>query len=157
MTQPVNPDSLAEYEGKKVNLTVADAESEGGTKTLEGKAEKSNAKGVLIKPKGKTGLELYTADQVLGVEVIPEKPKDIKAKTLKLVEPSTVKQHLVDRHGYKLSEVNPMEEQAAFEFHATLDHADLGHLHKADEPKADEPAADAGDEPTAESAPEGDA
>jgi hypothetical protein len=122
-----------QYQGKKVILTVADAteENPGQTKEIEGTATAANALGIMLKPKGKTGLELYEADTIQSVAYAPEKEKELKAKTLKVVEYGNAKQHLVDRHGYKLSEINKMSEQEAFDFHNDLDHVELelGHVH----------------------------
>lgn len=123
-----------QYQGKKVILTLADTTegaAEGSTKEIEGTATAANALGIMLKPKGKTGLELYEAGDIRGVAYAPEKEKELKAKTLKIVDHGNAKQHLVDRHGYKLSEINKMEETGAFEFHGTLDHPelDLGHVH----------------------------
>lgn len=144
-----------EYQGKKVILTVnAPTEAEpDATEELEGTAVAANALGIMLKPKGKTGLELFEADRIVGVAYAPEKEKELKAKTLKIVDHGNAKQHLVDRHGYKLAEINGMEETAAFDFHKTLEHKelDLGHLHgDTSKKEADAPAAEAAEEPASE-------
>lgn len=141
---------LDQYQGKKVILTVVNPDAKEGEpsdREIEGKAEAANALGIMLKPKGKTGLELYEADQILAVNYAPEKERELKAKMLKPVEHGNAKQHLVDRHGYKLAEINKMEETSAFEFHNGLDHKelDLGHYHGVKEDKPEGEAAE-GDE-----------
>ena len=121
--------NLAEYQDRKVVLTVNDPEAEGGVATVEGKAVNANALGILLKPKGKSSFVLYEVDDIQSVDTAPDKPKGLKAKTLKLVEAGNVRQHLVDRHGYRLSEINAMSDEDALEFHEQLDHSDLGHFH----------------------------
>jgi hypothetical protein len=57
------------------------------------------------------------------------KPKKLVAKQIKAVSASDVRQHLVERHGYALSAIEPYSPEDALAFHAGLDHSDLGHTH----------------------------
>lgn len=121
--------NLDQYNGKKVLVTVNQAD---GTATeIEGTVETANDLGILIKPKGKTKLELIEAANVAEVKLAPEALKSIAVKKLKPVELGQARAHLIDRHGYKLADINKMTEQDAFEFHASIDHKanDLGHVH----------------------------
>lgn len=126
----------SEYQGKRVTLTLSNPEEGGENLVLEGKIDVANAAAILFKAKGRSNLEMYENDRVLSVETAPEKPKALKAKNLKEVEATGVKQHLVDRHGYKLTDINALEDDAAHEFHSDLDHSDLGHVHKGEDETA---------------------
>lgn len=145
--------SLSSYEGKKVIVTVNLAEpNEKGESAIEveGTAQAANDLGILLKPKGKTNLDLIEASNIEAVRLAPEPDKKLTAKTLKDVELGNAKQHLLDRHGLTLTDVNALTEESAFNYHAGLDHKalDLGHVHgaKASEERAaalEEKAADA--------------
>jgi hypothetical protein len=128
--------SLASYEGKKIVVTVNLAEpNEKGESTIEmeGTAQSANDLGILLKPKGRTNLELIEAKDIEEIRFAPEPDRKLTAKTLKDVEYGQAKQHLLDRHGLRLADVNALTEQAAFDYHAGLDHValDLGHVHGA--------------------------
>jgi hypothetical protein len=128
------------YHGQKVivqrNLSEPDAS--GNTLVeITGKAESSNVMGVLLKPKGRTQFELIPASEIESIEFAPEEAKKLKQKTIAVIDYGKARQHLVDRHGVALSEVNDMTEEKAFEYHKGLDHADLGHVH-GDKPAKDE-------------------
>jgi hypothetical protein len=119
----------SEYVGKKVILTrkVAD----GSADEVEGSLEVANAGGILIKPKGKVGMELIEAGDVIQVVLAPETSKKLKAKKIKPIKVGQARSHLLERHGATLTEVNAMTEEDAYGLHEEIDHvaADLGHVH----------------------------
>lgn len=120
------------YQGQKVIVQVKlDTPNEKGETLieLEGKAEAANALGILIKPKGRTQVELIEARKIESVEFAPEVAKKISAKTVKVVDFGNARQHCADRHGVQLTEINNMTEQDVYEWHAALDHDGLGHVH----------------------------
>jgi hypothetical protein len=82
----------------------------------------ANAMGVMVKPK-------VEKDDIVSIELADEEIKQIKSKSLKVITLGNARQHMADRHGYKVADINGMTEQAAFEFHSTLDHSELGHNH----------------------------
>lgn len=135
----VTAEDIVQFAEKKVVLTYVNAE--GVETSTEGKAEAANALGILLKPKGKTNLELVELASIVGVEHAPEPTKELKAKTLKVVDHGAAKTHLLERHGYTLSEVNGLDEATALEVHTQIDHPaeDLGHVHgpKASAEKAE--------------------
>jgi hypothetical protein len=142
--------SLATYEGKKVIITVnLKAPNDAGETAIEveGTAQAANELGILLKPKGRTNLDLIEAADIEDIKLAPEPDKKLAAKTLKDVELGNAKQHLLDRHGLTLADVNALTEESAFSYHSTLDHKalDLGHVHgaKAAEERAAEATAKA--------------
>lgn len=123
---------LTKFDGKKVvivhNLTEANDKGE-LAEEVEGTALAANAMGVLLKPKGTTQATLIEAANIEEISLAPEKPKKLVVRWLKDVEYGNARQHLVSSHGYNVSKVEPMTEEAALEFHETLDHSDLAHRH----------------------------
>jgi len=132
----------SEYTGKKVILTHS---KDGENVEVEGTVDSANALGVLIKPKGKTNLNLIEAKDIVEVRFAPEKPKTLKAKKLAPVQYGQARQHLADRHGYALSDLVDYSEADAYEFHKTIDHSDLGHKHEVKEQAEAAEAAEAGE------------
>jgi hypothetical protein len=132
----------SEFEGKKVILT---ATVDGEQVELEGTAETVNELAILFKPKGKAKLDIIEAENIVGVRYAPEKPKTLKAKSLLPIQYGQARQHLIDRHGYTLSDINAMTEEQAYNFHKELDHkaSDLGHVHAAKEQTEAEAAVEA--------------
>lgn len=132
----VDPKTLEQYEGKQVLLTLA-AEN-GDAKELEGKVEAASVQGMAFKEKGKRDVELVMPNEIVEIALAPVKPKPLIQKKLKLVSETTVRQHLLDRHGYERTVVNAMSEDSALMEHEDIDHKDLGHKHEAEDDNGDE-------------------
>jgi hypothetical protein len=132
----VDPNILANYAGKNVNikLTGEYAELSG-----EGKVEAASTMGVAFKPKGK-GTVIVLPSDVDAIEAAAV-VKKITRKSMLPVTLDNVRQHLVDRHGYKVSDIEQYTPEQALEFHSTLEHAELGHDHTA-KPKDERPIAE---------------
>lgn len=124
-------DEYAQYQGKKVIL-VRNEKGKTEAEEIEGTVEATNPMGVLIKPKGKSQLTLIEIDEIEQISFVETKPKELVAKVLKPVEFGQARNHLLERHGITLAQVNDLTEVEAFEIHAKLDHADanLGHVHE---------------------------
>lgn len=123
----VDASTLVEFTGKQVILTLA--QEDGTAAELEGKVDAASEAGMAFKEKGKRDVQLVMPEEIIEIAAAPSKPKSLAQKKLKEVTESTVRQHLLDRHGYLRSEVNKMEDDEAFEVHKAIDHADLGHRH----------------------------
>lgn len=123
--------SYAKYAGRKV-VVVYKVDGQTDAVEQEGVAEVANEGGILFKPKGKTQMILLEASNIEEVNFIEDKPKKLDRKTLKLVQFGNARSHLLERHGFRLGDVNDMSEQDAFDLHEGIDHdtEDLGHVHK---------------------------
>lgn len=122
----------SQYADQKVIVTVNldEPNDKGETAVeIEGTALAANELGILLKPKGRTKAELIEASKIEQVQFAPEKARDLKAKSLKVVGYGDARQHLLDRHGVALAWVNGATEAQALEYHSGLDHSDLGHNH----------------------------
>lgn len=128
---------LAQFQGNKVVVQVLlDEPNEKGETLieLEGKAEAANALGVLIKPKGRTQVELIERGKIESIELAPESEKKLTSRSLLPVDFGKVRQHLLDRHGNTLEEVNGLTEESAQTYHNDLEHDGFGHKHEAKKP-----------------------
>lgn len=123
-------ENIDQYQGKKIVL-VRNEPGKTDAVELEGTATIANEMGILLKPKGKTSLELIDLDQIESVEFVVEKDKPLSRKTLKVVEYGAAKNHLLERHGFTLARVNELSEKDALKLHNSIDHEadDLGHVH----------------------------
>jgi hypothetical protein len=124
-------ENYAALVGKKATLIYKEDGKTDATE-VEGTVDTVNDDALLFKPKGKTQLLLIAADNVIEVRALEESVKKVTRKTLKLVKPGQARNHLAERHGLKLADVNSLTEEQAFEYHENLDHEklDLGHVHK---------------------------
>lgn len=123
--------SFEKYTGRKV-VVVHKVDGQTDLQESEGLAEVANEGGILFKPKGKTQMILIEASNIEEVNFIEDKPRKLDRKVLKVVQFGQARNHLLERHAYRLADVNDMSEQDAFDLHGDIDHeaADLGHLHK---------------------------
>jgi hypothetical protein len=113
------------YTDKKVKLQLTD-----GT-VLEGTIEAGSTVGVVLKEKGQRSTKLIEAKDIQSLGEVEAAPKKLKARTLPLVTEGKVREHLIERHGLKVSEIDALTEEQAKAFHDTVDHSDLGHKHRA--------------------------
>lgn len=134
----------SQFDGKKVTVFLNEA-PEGGESSLEGTVDSGNELGLLFKPKGKASLELIDAAKIASVELAPETPKKLSVKALLPLKEGGARQHLIDRHAYKVEDIEPLSESEALTFHNTeVSHEGLGHNHDGkpkDKKAADEAAA----------------
>ena len=85
--------------------------------------------GIVIKPAGKTLVRLIKTVDIEKIDLAPTSLRVFKQKTMRVIGLDTVRQHLLDRHGWSLSVINGMDENKAMEIHKGIDHANLGHAH----------------------------
>jgi len=119
-----------QFAGKRV-IVVHRVDGKTDAEEVEGTAEAANDQAILLKPKGKTQLQLIEAGNIEDVRFVEDKPKALARKTLKVVQFGQARNHLLERHAFTLSQVNEMSEQEALEKHEGIDHeaSDLGHVH----------------------------
>jgi hypothetical protein len=135
-------DQLGEYQNKRVkvirNLSEPD-ENGNGAVEIEGTVQAGNELGLLIKPKGQVSFKLIDRAEIEDISLVADKSSELKRSKLKPVKVGQARRHLLERHGYKLTDVNGMTEEQAMEFHDSLDHEalDLGHVHVAESEKSD--------------------
>lgn len=86
---------------------------------------------VMFKPKGKTTPTLVPEGEIENMSLAEDKAKTLARKVLKPVELGQARNHLLERHGFTLKQVNDLTEQQAYDTHLQIDHvaADLGHEH----------------------------
>jgi hypothetical protein len=131
MTTP--PTDYGRYKEKKVVMMVGDpADPDKEAVQHEGVIKAATAAGVLLKPKGRSIVELFDLNQILGIEVLAE-ANQVVQRTVKLPELGTVRQHLADRHGFLVPPLEKMTEEEAVQAHNSQHEAigkDLGHRHE---------------------------
>ena len=121
------------YENQRVNIR-----RHNDTAPVQGVLELvvPESRGIIFRPKGKAAVELVQFKEVVSIELAPVEDRQLRQSRLNPVIVSTVKRHILDRHGLKLAEVNALSPEQAFTWHETMcDHLELGHYHA---PKPDE-------------------
>lgn len=126
---------LQQYADKKVIL-VHHQYTEDSVE-LEGTVKAVAPNGIMIKPKGKTNLEIIDTESIDDIRLAAETAsaarasRALKAKTLKPLKLGQARAHLLERHGQTLEYVNGLSEEDAFRAHESLDHValGLGHVH----------------------------
>lgn len=135
-----------EFTGQRVSL-VRKAEDGGENVTVEGRVQIGNELGILIKPKGKTVVDMVEAENIVSIEAIPEGLKKVSQRKMRPTELSGVRAHLALYHGVALETVNDESytDVKAAAYHDTLDHSALGHNHALADKDAAEDAAETAD------------
>lgn len=152
--------TITEYVGKRVEVTFAEGVQEDSDNAkITGKVENANAVGFVFKPAGSSKSRLYQTSDVAEIRMAPEAEPVLRSRRLDPIALKNVKRHLVDRHGYTLTDINDMSPEAALDFHEGLGHDDLGHYHDLSKAQKEEvaevteapaPADQAGAEPVDE-------
>lgn len=122
----VDPNILADYAGKNVNIVLTGEYAE---LSGEGKVEAASTMGVAFKPKGKGSVIVLPSDidAIEAAAVI----KKITRKSMLPVNLDNIRQHLVDRHGYEVEAIEAMTPEQALAWHNNdLNHEKLGHDHE---------------------------
>lgn len=132
MTTPA-PVDYGRYLEKKVVMMVGDpADPDKEAVQHEGVIKAATAAGVLLKPKGRSIVELFDLNQILEIEVLTE-GKQVVQRTVKPPELGMVRQHLADRHGFLVPPLEKMTEEAAVKAHDSQHETigkDIGHRHE---------------------------
>lgn len=131
MTTATDQLELTDYADKRVELLT-----KGSEEPVVGTVVSAMDKAIAFKEKGKSNLVLIEAKDIAAIHIAAEAESEMKPRRLNLVELSSVKRHLVDRHGYALADINAMSPEQALEFHDGIDHSPLSHYH-SDPPKKD--------------------
>lgn len=139
----VDASTLVDYAGKQVVMHLI--QEDGSLREVEGKIEDASEVGLAFKEKGKRDISLVLPNEVEEIEAAPIKPKKVVQKKLKPVQAANVRQHLADRHGLLISELNEMTDEDAETYHNSIDHGDLGHRHEVPSDKNDEAGESEGD------------
>lgn len=125
---------FAPYKNKMVDLTYqVRVEGEVRQITEQGRVIDGNRLGLIFKRRSQRAQGLIEAEDVLDIsDVQTARLQAIGKKHLKTVTAASVRRHLVDFHGMKLSAIEGLGPEAAMRLHDGIDHADLGHDHDAD-------------------------
>lgn len=92
--------------------------------------------GAVFKPKSARVCAFYGAEEI--VSIVREKQvsaalRPVGQKNLRPQKGPGARRHLADFHGFSLSTLNGMSDEAALALHDEIDHSDLGHNHDLDE------------------------
>lgn len=125
---------LARYQGKRVTLTLnlkKPNDTGSSTEELDGTVDLVNGPAMILKPRGSTMTKLIELADIVpdSVQVVPEKPRELKARRLEPLSLTNARHHLLDRHEYHLKAINTMTDEQAHTEHEQIDHSDLGHYH----------------------------
>lgn len=123
------------FKGKKVTVTTKGED-------IDGTVEEASLAGIVLKPKNSSRSLLVESKDIDDIVESGSGPKRLKSKSLPQPVSGKFREHLVDRHGYPLADIQAMAESDAESFHNSLDHSPLGHFHRAVTP-AEEAIAEA--------------
>lgn len=134
MTNTVN---FKAYEGKKVKFKYTPPKNAADevARTVEGTIDMATDSALLIKERGSAMLKLVELSGIDAdsIEFIVEPPRELKQKTADNVTVGSARNHLLDKHGWKLDAINGTSDEDAYKIHSAIDHVNLGHTHEVRE------------------------
>ena len=122
-----NGTTLAPYFRKHVQLNVMRADGD-DHEVVTGRIENISDQAIIIRTRG--GSEVITNAWILDTPTVvpPRKNSKVVIRKLRKLE-TTVRQHLVDRHGLAVDLANALTEEQAVTYHDRVNHSNLGHRH----------------------------
>ena len=102
---------------------------------IDGKLKAAHEKGIMIRPKGRIDPEMAKMEDIEDIQLYDERPKPIEPKRMTHIMFGSIRQHLADRHGLSLLELNDKDftENSAYDAHEA-DHAPsadpMSHFHE---------------------------
>lgn len=129
MSAPVIPvETYAHLKNQKV---IAVVNLKGKTVEFVGTLMGLHARGIAIKPSGRANIEMISPTDLEDLRAVPAEP--IKRKAMRPIISGETRQHIADRHGWKISVLNDEQsnEARAHELHESIDHKHLSHYHEA--------------------------
>lgn len=127
---------LGQYADQRVTITFRPEGTEEAV-TKEGRVDAASAAGLLFKEKGKSDLHIIEPSWIDSIDPAAAKEPKVLVKKLKPIPLGRVRQHLADRHGYRPTDLNSLNEHQAFELHEQIDHSELAHVHVQAQAQAD--------------------
>jgi hypothetical protein len=122
-------DDLITFEGKRVIVQedITHLGSDEDFREVEGTVGKADATGLVLQTS--KGVTIIPVARILDVEV--KLPNRLQRRWLREAGASTVRQHLLDRHGmpFDLIAAQGVDHKLYLEMHSKIDHGNLGHQH----------------------------
>lgn len=129
----IKASDLPRFEGRRV-IVQEDLAGRGDAgddyREIEGKVVKANVHGLVIQTR--TSIVPVEAQHILDVEELTRTaPRRLVRRWIREATPESIKQHLLDRHGFHFDLVSAreMSPEMLLEMHAKIDHGKLGHNH----------------------------
>lgn len=122
-------EDLPSYEGKRVIVQedITHLQGDEDFREVEGTVGRADATGLVLSTR--EGVVIIPSSRILDVDlrVITR----LQRRWLREAGLSTVRQHLLDRHGFPFDLVaaQGMEPKTYLQTHANIDHSNLGHQH----------------------------
>lgn len=96
--------------------------------------------GVLVRRKGASIPDIFENDDFTKIS-LDEKAETLKAAVVKQVKVTNVRRHLLNHHGWLLTQINSMTDEEAMEAHTVLhgleSASNIGHIHRGDADDSD--------------------
>jgi len=125
------------YEGKKIKFKYVPPKNaaDDAPRTIEGTIDMATDSAILLKERGSAMLKLIELSGIESdtIEFIVDPPTEIKQKTVAPVTVGGARNHLLDKHGWKLDAINGTSDEDAYKIHSAIDHENLGHVHEVRE------------------------
>lgn len=123
----IDPNRILDLTDKRVVVQVKDDMGD-GVREIEGKVLASDRTGLVIQTR--SGTSIINTSEIEDIEVIvPNMQRRLIKRWIQEIEPGSVRQHLVDRHGMPFDLINALPDGNAVQVHNQLPHGNLGHDH----------------------------
>lgn len=120
----VTKPDVTRFHGRIVQVEFT---SSGSPASLTGKVLQVSDTAIVVQARSNTRIvELVAISSV----VEKRRPRPLVRRSIRILsDADSMRQHLIDRHGFSVTLATSIDEETAREYHAGYDHADLGHIH----------------------------
>lgn len=130
-------EDLPSFEGKRVIVTedITHLGTDEDFREVEGTVGRADKTGLVLQT-AREGVVIIPANRILDVDI--KVTNRLQRRWLREATPSTVRQHLLDRHGmpFDLVAAPGLDPKAYLEMHSKIDHSNLGHQHGTKPPSS---------------------
>lgn len=131
----ITTDTLVRWGSWTERRVVAVVNTESKAVEIDGDLKAVHERGVLIRPRGRVSFEMIDIGNIESLELFDDIAKPITVKRMAHILYGATRQHLADRHGFALDELNSKEftEARAYDVHEA-EHApgsdEMSHYHE---------------------------
>lgn len=104
----ITPEKLAVYKRwvTEERRVVAVINKNDTALEVDGQLKAAHERGIMIRPKGRMVPEMIDPEDLESLELYDERPKRIEPKRMAHIVYGNIRQHLADRHGFALEDIN---------------------------------------------------
>lgn len=121
---------LGTLDNQRIKVTYVQPDDHEVLFEAEGVVIAASPMAILLKPRGAMIAEMIEAANIRHIEIVQNPNAKLIIRKLRVLKPHEVRQHLIDRHGFLVANVEALGDIQAYEGHRAMAHSNMGHVHE---------------------------